>query len=203
MCISGFMVYELLSKPLFHLIFTDEQIQYHCANVSGAETERPTAHRWCGRARAPEQAGVLVPNSYRRANQLWDRGHTSCLTDGSHHLLLRAFLPNFSGSRVWSNLSVQFSHSGVSDSLWPHCSTPGFPVHHQLPEHAQTHVHWVGDAIQPSHPLSSTPPPTFNLPQHQGLFQWVSSSHQVAKVLEFHLQHQSLQWLFRIDFLQG
>ena len=120
MCISGFMVYELLSKPLFHLIFTDEQIQYHCANVSGAETERPTAHRWCGRARAPEQAGVLVPNSYRRANQLWDRGHTSCLTDGSHHLLLRAFLPNFSGSRVWSNLSVQFSHSVMSDSLQPH-----------------------------------------------------------------------------------
>ena len=72
------------------------------------------------------------------------------------------------------------------------CSTPGLPVHHQLPEFAQTHVHWVGDAIQPSHPLSS-PSPTFNLTQHQGLFQWVSSSHQVAKVLEFQLQHQSFQ----------
>ena len=79
-----------------------------------------------------------------------------------------------------------FSHSVKSNSLQPmYCSTPGFPVHHQLPELAQTHVHWVGDAIQPSHPLSSPSPPTFNLSQHQGLFQWVSSSHQVAKVLEF------------------
>ena len=76
------------------------------------------------------------------------------------------------------------------------CSTPGFPVHHQLPELTQTHVHRVGDAIQPSHPLSAPSPPTFNLSQHQGLFQWVSSSHQVAKVLEFQLQHQSFQWIF-------
>ena len=70
------------------------------------------------------------------------------------------------------------------------CSMPGFPVHHQLPEPAQTHVHWVSDAIQPSHPLLSPSPPIFNLSQHQGLFQWVSSSHQVIKVLEFQLQHQ-------------
>ena len=80
------------------------------------------------------------------------------------------------------------------------CSMPGLPVHHQLPELTQTHVHWVGDAIQPSHPLSS-PSPTFNLSQHQGLFKWVSSSHQVDKVLEFHLQNQSFQWIFRTDFL--
>ena len=73
-------------------------------------------------------------------------------------------------------------------------STPGLPVHHQLPESTQTHVHWVGDAIQPSHPLSSPSPPALNLSQHQGLFQWVSSSHQVARVLEFQLQHQSFQW---------
>ena len=59
-------------------------------------------------------------------------------------------------------------------------STPGLPVHHQLPEFTQTHVHWVGDAIQPSHPLSSPSPPTFSLSQHQGLFKWVNSSHQVA-----------------------
>ena len=69
------------------------------------------------------------------------------------------------------------------------CSTPGFPVHHQLPELAQTHVHPVSDAIQPSHPLSSPSPPVFNLSQHQGLFQWVSSSHYMAKVLELQLQH--------------
>ena len=81
------------------------------------------------------------------------------------------------------------------------CSTSGFPIHHQLPELAQTRVHWVNDAIKPSHPLLSPPPPAFNLSQHKGLFQWVSSSHQVAKVLEFQLQHQSIQWISRTDFL--
>ena len=79
------------------------------------------------------------------------------------------------------------------------CSMPGFPVHHQLPESTQTHVHWVGDAIQSSRPLSSPSPPALNPSQHQGLFQWVSSSHQVAKVLEFQLQHQSFQWTLRTD----
>ena len=79
-------------------------------------------------------------------------------------------------------------------------STPGLPVHHQLLESTQTHVHRVGDAIQPSHPLSSPPsvipsvrPPALSLSQHQGLFKLVSSSHEVAKILEFHLQHQSFQ----------
>ena len=67
------------------------------------------------------------------------------------------------------------------------CSTPGLPVHHQLPELTQTHVHWVGDGIQSSHPLSSPSPPALNLSQHQGLFQWVNSLHKVAKVLEFQL----------------
>ena len=80
------------------------------------------------------------------------------------------------------------------------CSTPDFPVHPQLPEFTQTHVlHWVHDAIQPSRPLSSPFPPAFHLAQHQGLFQWVSSLHQMAKVLEFQLQHQSFQWIFRTD----
>ena len=82
------------------------------------------------------------------------------------------------------------------------CSTPGFSVHHHLPELTQTHVHLVGDAIQSSCPLSSSSPPTFNLSQHQGLFKWVNSSHQVAKVLELQLQYQSFQWIFRVDFLQ-
>ena len=81
------------------------------------------------------------------------------------------------------------------------CSTPGLAVHHQLPEFTQTHVHWVGDAIQSSHPLLSLSPSTFNFSQHQSLFQWVRSLHQVAKVLEFQLQHQSFQWIFRTDFL--
>ena len=82
--------------------------------------------------------------------------------------------------------SVQFSHSVVSDSFLPHdCTMPGLPVHHQLPEHVQTHVHWVGDPIQPSHPLSSPSPPAFNLSQHQGIFQWVSSWNQVPKYWRF------------------
>ena len=82
------------------------------------------------------------------------------------------------------------------------CCTPGFPVYHHLPKLAQTHVSWVGDYIQPSHPLSSPSPPAFNLSQHQGFFKWVSSSHQVAKVLEFQLQHQSFIWVFRTGFLR-
>ena len=93
--------------------------------------------------------------------------------------------------------SVTQSHLTLCDPM--DCSTPGFPVHHQLLELAQTHVHQVSDAIQPSHPLSSPSPPGFNLSQHRGLVQWVSSSHQMAKVLEFQLQHQSFQWIFRIN----
>ena len=91
------------------------------------------------------------------------------------------------------SFKLAFTHNPMNHSM------PGLPVHHQLPEFTQTHVHWVGDAIQPSHPLSSPSPPAFSLSQHQGLFQWVSSLHQVAKVLE--LQHQSFQWIFRSDFL--
>ena len=82
--------------------------------------------------------------------------------------------------------SVAQSYPTLCDPV--NCSTPGLPVHHQLPESTQTHDHWVGDAIQPSHSLSSPSPPALNLFQHQGLFKWVSSSHQEAKVLEFQLQ---------------
>ena len=88
-------------------------------------------------------------------------------------------------------------------TLWDtmDCRMPGFLVHHQLLELAQTQVNQVGDAIQPSHPLLSPSPPAFSLSQHQGLFQWVSSLQQVAKVLELQLQHQSFQWMFKSDFL--
>ena len=82
------------------------------------------------------------------------------------------------------------------------CSTPGLPVHHQPLEFTQTHVHWVGDTIQSSHPLSAPSPPVFNLSKNEGLFKWVSSSHQVAKVLKLQLQYQSFQWIFRTDFLK-
>ena len=98
--------------------------------------------------------------------------------------------------------SVQFSHSVVSNYLQPQqLQHAKLPVHHQLSEYTQTDVHWLGDAIQPSYPLSSPSPPALNLSQLQGLFQWVSSSQQLAKVLEFQLQHQSFQWTPRTDFL--
>ena len=106
----------------------------------------------------------------------------------------------------WFRWSVEMSVSSVAQSCPTLCdpvdySMQGLPVHHQLPELTQTHVNWISDAIQPCHPLSSPPPPTFNLSQHQGLFKWVSSSHQGAKVLELQLQLQ-LQSLisFRISW---
>ena len=104
----------------------------------------------------------------------------------------------------YSWLSVQFSSVTQSclilcDTM--NCSTPGLPVHHQLPEFTQTHVHWVGDDLPPSHPQSSTSPPAVNLSQHQGLCKWVSWSHQVTKVLEFQLQYQSFQRTPRTDLL--
>ena len=105
-----------------------------------------------------------------------------------------------------SSLYISINISSVAQSCPTLCdpmnrSTPGLPVHHQLPESTQTHVHWVSDAIQPSHPLSSPSPPALNPSQHQGLFQWVNSSHKVAKVLEFQLQHLSFQWTPRTDLL--
>ena len=100
--------------------------------------------------------------------------------------------------------SDQISHSVVSNSLDPmNHSTPGLSVHHQLPEFTQTHVHWDSDAIQPSQPLSSPSSPVLNLSQHQGLFKWVSSLHQVAKLLEFELQHYSFQRNPRADLQNG
>ena len=102
------------------------------------------------------------------------------------------------------SLCLQFS--SVAQSCLKICnpmnrSMPGLPIHHQLLESTQTHAHWVGEAFQPSHPLSSPSPPALNLSQHQGLFKWVSFSHQVAKVLEIQLQHQSFQWTPRTDLL--
>ena len=101
-----------------------------------------------------------------------------------------------------SSQSSQFSCSVVSNSLRPHESQHTRPpCPSPTPGVYSTQVHWVSDVIQPSHPLSSPSPPSFNLSQHQGLFKWVSSSHQVAKVLAFQLQHQSFQWTPRADLL--
>ena len=92
-------------------------------------------------------------------------------------------------SQTLFSISVQVTQLCLTLCDPMDCSTPGLQVSHQLPELAQTHAHWVCDAIQPSHPLSSPSPPAYNLSLHQGLFKWVSFSHQVAKVLEFQLQH--------------
>ena len=130
---------------------------------------------------------------------------------GSPRILVWVAYPFSSGSsqfRDWTEVSCIaggfFTNWATRDSSFSsvaqlclnlcdpmNCSTPGFPLRHQLPELAQTQVHWVGKAIQPSDPLSSPSLPTFNLPRNQGLFKWVSPLHQVAEVLELQLQHQS------------
>ena len=148
----------------------------------------------------------LLPHPYQdlaKPGRVWAKGKQKCHAV-SYSFECCVFLSTWLPLTTYY-CSVQFS--SVTQSCLTLCdpmnrSTPGLPVHHQLPESTQTHVHWVGDAIQPSHPLSSPSLPAFNLSQHQGLFQWVSSSHQVAKVLEFQLQHQSFQWTPRTDLLQ-
>ena len=123
---------------------------------------------------------------------------------------MNSLLPN--SDLNWRKSGKPLDHSGISSlqfslltqlcpTLWDpmNCSTPDLPIDHQLLEFTQTHVHWVGDAIQPSHPLLSPSPPAPNPSQHQGLLQWINFSHEVVKVLEFHFQHQSFQWTPRID----
>ena len=137
------------------------------------------------------------PTTINEMNKTWNLKRKN-----SWLMYIPFIFPSFFSS--YNSNSVQFSSVAQSCQTPCNpmdCSTPGIPVHHQPLAFIQTHVHWVSDAIQPSHPLSAPSPLTFNLSQHQGLFKWVSSSHQVAKVLEFQLQHQSFQWIFRTDFL--
>ena len=139
-----------------------------------------------------------------------------CCQDGSgiqlssqiHHKLRSCVTNDTKGGGNHGKNSTVGDHTVQFSSVTQLCptpcnpmnhSTPGLPVHHQLLEFTLTHVHWVNDAIKPSHPLSSPFPPAPNPSKHQGLSQWVSSLHQVAKVLEFQLQHQSFQWIFRTD----
>ena len=111
---------------------------------------------------------------------------------------------SFPSENVWDrapfhHCSVAKSGPTLHDPM--NCSTPDWTVLHQLLDLAQIHVHWVADIIQPSHPLSPPSPPALSLSQHQSLFQWVSSLHQVAKVLELQLQLQSFQWIFRTGLI--
>ena len=145
-----------------------------------------------------DRKGELLPVGW------WDGWVNGLLVCLFVELARPAFLShNYEGLARWYNgcHSVQFSRSVVSNSLRPHESQHSRPpCPSPTPRVSQTHVHQVDDAIQPSLPLLS-PSPALNLSQHQGLFQWVSSSHQVAKVLEFQLQHQSFQWIPRTDLL--
>ena len=137
---------------------------------------------WCTGLVAPHHVGF----SWTR-----DQTHVPCIG--------RWILNHWNTSEILSFSSVTQSCPALCEPM--DYNMPGLPVHHQLLEFTQTHVHRVGDAIQPSHPLSSPSPPTFNPSQQQGVFRWVSSLHLVAKVLEFQLQHQSFQWILRTDLL--
>ena len=133
-------------------------------------------------------AGVVHPHLLRAWMMTFDLAIIQCI-DRTHGN------PGFPECCHLVTLSCQALYDSMG---W---RSPGFPVLHYLPEFAQSHVHWVDDTIQPSHPLLPSSLLAFNLSQNQGLFQWIISSHQVAKVLELQLQHQSFQWIFRTDFL--
>ena len=122
----------------------------------------------------------------------------SLSTESRHYFFKLYIIFSFSSCRTITSRFSSVPFSSVAQSCPTlcdpmNCSTPGLPVHRKLLEFTQTHAHRVGDSIQPSHPLSSPSPPAPNPSQHQGLFQRVSSSHEVAKELEFQLQHQSFQ----------
>ena len=151
---------------------------------------------WGGKACSTCESACLTSSSWSfggcgLGDPLWETLFFSCGQEDTHFAPLWALRTVCWGKTVrvrGSQCCWSFHFSSVAQSCLTlcdpmDCSTPGFPVHHQLLEFIQTHVHWVGDAIQPSHPLSSPSPPTFNLSQHQGLFKWVSSLHQVTKIL--------------------
>ena len=159
---------------------------WHAA-VHGVTKSRTQLSDWTN---TPKGSSLVTPDTPDRVLQ-----DTYCWHSPSSIRLLF----HISVNRSSPTSSVQFSsftQSCLTLCNPMNCSTPGLPVHHQLPEFTQTHVHWVGDAIQPSHLLSSPSSPAPNPSQHRGLFQWVNSSNEVAKVLEFQLQHQSfsLEW---------
>ena len=140
-------------------------------------------------SRQEYQSGFAIPVS-RESSQPKDWTWVSCIAG--------RFFTNW----VTSYLQISSVAQSCLTLCEPmNCSTPRLPVQHQLPEFTQTHAYRVSDAIQPSHPLSPPSPPALNSSQHQSVFQWVNSSHEVAKVLEFQLQHQFFQWTSRNDLL--
>ena len=161
-------------------LITGNRVVSDTRNVSKVTLDtHPRCHDCCSMSKPRDQQKCPTSTSYQLPSLLLIISKEPSL------------LPQFS--------SVTHSYPTLCDPM--NYRTPGLPAHQQLPEFTQTHVHWVSDGIQPSHPLSSPSPPTFNLSQHQGLFKWVRFSHEVAKVLEFQLQHQSFQWTPRTDLL--
>ena len=153
---------------------------------------------WCAAVDEVVKSGTLLSNWTELNVHSWETPQTNHI---SSTLLCAKVKKKITGDQF---SSVQFrSVTQSCPTLFDpmNHSTPGLPVHYQLPEFTQTHAHRVGDAIQPSHPLSSPSPLAPNPSQHQGLFQCVNSTHEVAKVLDFQLQHQSFQWTPRTDLL--
>ena len=136
-------------------------------------------------------------------SSMFEENKTANLKKINPHLCSLDYLqiPKIWRQPKWPLIVAIQQQKVVSNCDFMDCSTLGSSFLHHLPEFAQTHVHWVSDTIQPSHPLLPASPPAFNFSQHQGLFQSVGSSHEVAKVLELQLQHQSFPWIFRIGFL--
>ena len=168
---------------------------------------RRAGHQWLKPSNGPQHGGCCFSSSSLAAE---DAGQADDLFQQCHILSFFSLCSQNSGRQgttlSWKSDKYDLQFSSVAQSCPALCkpmnhSMPGLPVHHQLPEFTQTHVYRVGDAIQPSHPLSSPFPPAPNPSQHQGLFQWVSSSHEVAKVLEFQLQHHSFKRTPRTDLL--
>ena len=159
--------------------------------------ERRACKRWGtpGRGEVPAPPGGMEPGGRTGRPSAAHAAFASAVSKDPQDPSLNFLSMSDHGDQTLGNASQSTSVTQLC--LTPcdprDCSTPGLPVHHQLLEVTQNHVHYVGDAIQPSHPLSSSSPPALNLSQHQGLFLSVSSSHQVAKVLEFQLQHKSFQ----------
>ena len=162
--------------------FCTEGIKNNCKCLN--EIETMNSNKLLNRESVTFIKNKLIVSFLKNANVILN---TQCLT---HIPLHRSVQFN----------SVTQSCLTLSDPM--DCRTPGLPVHHQLQEFTLTHVHWVSDAIKPSHPPSS-PSPAFKLSQHQGVFKWVSSSHQVAKILAFKLQHQSFQWTITANLPLG
>ena len=163
----------------------DEMVEWHHW-LNRHEFEQRWRRRWWRTGKT----GVLQSMVLQRVRHDWVTNNNSTRQSNKYYYI-NAYMWNLKKLYKWIWI-IQFSSVAQScltlrDSM--DCSMPAFPVHHQLPEPTQTHVHRVGDTIQPSHSLLSPSPPCFNHSQHQGLFKWVSSSNQVAKILEFLLQH--------------